>query len=61
MGRKFKGSGKKRAALLARDGRRCWLCDKPFTNKPGQKPSIDHVIPTSKGGTNALANLKLAL
>ena len=51
---------RKRLKLLERDGDRCWLCGEPFSNKSGRKPSLDHVIPKSKGGTTAMDNMRLA-
>ena len=47
-----------RIRLLERDGNLCWLCEKPFSNR--KPPSIDHVIPKSKGGPTIISNLKLA-
>lgn len=44
------------AALLARDGDRCWICGQ----KLGDNVTFDHYIPRSKGGVNALSNLRLA-
>ena len=61
-------SGRKNArrvqrSLRARDGDRCGICLHlmDFEAEPGNddSPSIDHVIPRSAGGTNALANLRL--
>jgi 5-methylcytosine-specific restriction endonuclease McrA len=52
--------------LLARDGQRCWLCDEPMpavnevSRQDERAMSIDHVTPRSRGGTNELANLRLA-
>lgn len=53
--------------LIRRDGRRCAICKRKidFTIKSGTKGSrngysIDHVVPRSKGGTDDLANLRLA-
>lgn len=54
-----------RAALLAKHGNRCWVCEGPFdpfldgTGKPGAV-SIKHVIPLSEGGTHDFENLRLA-
>lgn len=47
---------KRLAKLLARDGDRCWICRR----KLGADMTEDHYIPRSKGGTNALSNLRLA-
>ena len=48
--------------LRDRDGNRCALCRKTvdLDRKDMQGPSVDHVIPRSKGGTHDLANLTLA-
>lgn len=51
---------RKRLKIIERDGDKCWLCGEPFSNKPGRKPSLDHVIPKSQGGTAKLDNMKLA-
>lgn len=51
-------------ALIERDGLACCFCGKPI--KPDapanarEALSIEHVIPRSEGGPNALENLKLA-
>ena len=36
-------------------GRPCWKCGKHF--KPGEKITVDHIIPLRRGGTNGLENL----
>jgi len=57
--------------VFRRDGGRCWLCGEQcnpndFVEHEGviicgdQYPSIDHVIPLSKGGEHSWANVKLA-
>lgn len=50
--------------IIDRDGSNCWLCGKPvdLTLPPFDtwRASIDHVLERRNGGTNALANLKLA-
>jgi len=52
-----------RAALRARDGDDCWLCHRPmrFGGPPncGKAATIEHRLPVSKGGTDALDNLVL--
>jgi 5-methylcytosine-specific restriction endonuclease McrA len=58
----FRG-GQKRAdavaRLIARDGDACWYCGCSFV--PGKRlRTIDHAMPLSLGGTNGLANLRLA-
>lgn len=47
-----------REAIVKRDGPNCWLCGLPFA--PREKPTLDHITPKSRGGSHALANLKLA-
>ena len=50
--------------IYARDGDACCLCRRPIAmDLPGSHPdgpSIEHHLPVSKGGTNALDNLGLA-
>lgn len=43
--------------LMARDGPNCWICGTELTM---QTATLDHIIPRSKRGTFALANLRLA-
>lgn len=52
--------------LAQRDGNRCELCDRPVdltitsgTRGSDNGPSIDHIVPRSKGGTDDLSNLRL--
>jgi len=49
--------------LRERDGDNCWRCRRPlrFDLSPGHDlaPTIEHVMPKSKGGTMALDNLCL--
>lgn len=45
-------------ALKRRDGLRCWLCHGRFHKH--DPITIDHAIPKSRGGSNALHNLRLA-
>lgn len=56
---KTKGAAKIRT-IMKRDGNHCWLCGEPFSGASGRKPSLDHVIPRSKGGSDRNENLKLA-
>lgn len=53
-----------RAYIAERDGFRCHLCGGKVSmarKYPDPlSPSVDHVVPLSRGGTNDLANLKLA-
>lgn len=50
--------------LMARDGTTCALCGRPLDRKLADgHPSavtLDHVIPTSHGGGEEFANLRLA-
>src|SRR5690242_6789471 len=47
------------ARLVDRDGNHCWYCG--FTFSDGDRTcTVDHVLPRSRGGTNVLANLRLA-
>jgi hypothetical protein len=52
------------AAIAERDGWRCWLCDEPVpaAARPGDPnaPTLDHVLPRSKGGRREPGNLRLA-
>lgn len=47
---------KRKAALLKLYGPHCWLCNRAIESRP----TIDHVVPRSLGGTHALENLRLA-
>jgi hypothetical protein len=46
-----------RKVLLDVHGPYCWLCN---TRIRGEEPSLDHIVPRSKGGRNSIANLRLA-
>ena len=47
--------------LRKRDGNSCSLCGRAVVRKSGWwGPSIDHVIPLSKGGQHCADNVKLA-
>lgn len=49
------------AYLMRRDHKRCGLCRRPVRGKAGMRgPSIDHIIPLSRGGKHELANVHLA-
>ena len=48
----------RRRALVERDGDRCHYCGSGFTEV--NSPTIDHLVPRSRGGNNRLANLVLA-
>jgi 5-methylcytosine-specific restriction endonuclease McrA len=51
-------------AVAARDGAVCWLCGLPVAMNlsPASTigPTVDHVLPKSKGGAYTLDNLRLA-
>jgi hypothetical protein len=47
---------KQRADLLARDGSVCWFCG----GEMGDDITVEHLVPKSKGGKNALNNYALA-
>lgn len=52
-----------RVRLLERDGPACWICRQPMDlTRPGVplSPSLDHVIPASRGGDDSDANARLA-
>lgn len=68
-GRKMKGSDRRRrvAALVARDGAVCRWCGIDLVvggateqYRPPSHATIDHVVPLSAGGSNALSNLVLS-
>ena len=47
--------------LLKRDGPECAYCGKALlTGLPFSRPTVDHVVPISRGGKNSLTNLALA-
>jgi 5-methylcytosine-specific restriction endonuclease McrA len=47
--------------LIKRDRGRCGICHRPVRAKRGpMRPSIDHIIPLSKGGTHELENVQLS-
>jgi 5-methylcytosine-specific restriction endonuclease McrA len=46
-----------RTQLLRRDGNMCQLCQEPMTNM--DEVTVDHIQPTSQGGTDRLDNLRL--
>ncbi len=50
------------ARLAERDGWWCWLCGEavdPTATGPWQ-PTVDHLVPRSRGGSSDAANLRLA-
>ena len=46
-----------RCVIARRDGWNCYYCRTTLT---AYTSTIDHVVPTKMGGTNALRNLRLA-
>jgi len=45
--------------LMDRDGSRCGICGKPIKVTAGpMRPSIDHIVPRSEGGADAMVNLQ---
>ncbi len=44
--------------LLKRHGRMCWYCGTKFTSF--SEVEIDHIIPTSRGGTEKINNMAIA-
>ena len=49
-------SAANRRALFGQQGRRCTGCLKPF---PYRNFTVDHILPQSKGGGDAIGNLQL--
>lgn len=47
-----------RAAIIARDGRVCYLCGK--SNLRGRDLTLDHVVPLFRGGNHTADNLRVA-
>jgi hypothetical protein len=46
-----------RATLLRLHGPFCWLCGKEIVD---EAPTLDHIVPRSKGGRGAIVNMRLA-
>ncbi len=46
------------ARLIRRDGPNCWYCQRAFTDE--LLPTLDHIIPRSKNGSNTMANYRAA-
>lgn len=50
--------------LAIRDGTRCYVChrkvDMSLSGQAKWGPTIEHIVPVSKGGTNDPANLALS-
>jgi len=57
-------SDKNRIAVYERDGWTCQICGEPVDRDADPKsdwyPSLDHIVPRSKGGANTLDNLRTA-
>ncbi len=59
---------RRRLRIARRDGDRCWICqhqlrldyDPSRPVGPTRIATIDHYVPLSRGGSNALSNLRLA-
>lgn len=47
----------KKAQLRDEYGLRCWWCG---CSLPAKKPTLDHLKPKSRGGSNSLENLRLS-
>lgn len=47
---------KKLLQLIERYGLHCWLCNRAIT----RRPTMDHVMPVSRGGSHHIENLRLA-
>lgn len=47
-----------RRELWERDGRKCYICHKRIKNWDGTHMHVDHVVPRSKGGSDAVHNLR---
>lgn len=49
-------------ALVSRDGPLCHWCRRPvvFGGKEDDRATVDHVVPRSRGGANAMDNLRVA-
>jgi 5-methylcytosine-specific restriction endonuclease McrA len=54
---KTKQKRDRRARLLKKNGSRCYLCHKTFL---ANQLTLDHLKPSSRGGSNKLENLRLA-
>lgn len=53
----------KKRFLWKRDGNRCWLCGGVLGRLGDEgpwEPTLDHIIPRSRDGSNAIENLRLA-
>lgn len=56
-------SGAERRAIYERDGWTCQLCFEPVDPEApdlAARPSLDHIVPQSRGGSHDVSNLRLA-
>jgi len=57
-------TGNRRVEVYERDGWICQICFEPVDRAADSNddwaPSLDHIVPASKGGTHELTNLRLA-
>lgn len=58
-------SASARLAIYERDGWTCWICTEPVDaeligSRSDWRPSLDHLLPKSKGGGDETSNLSLA-
>lgn len=52
--------GRAKIRMYKQQNGRCSLCDEPLLDFHKGRPTLDHQIPKSMGGTWAIANLRLA-
>jgi 5-methylcytosine-specific restriction endonuclease McrA len=66
--RRHRIPGSVRRAVIERDGRTCRLCGRPVvlrsarrrrTRVPGNQLTLDHVVPSSRGGAATVENLRV--
>ena len=61
---RFRVSDSFRTAIYRRDGFICWLCgeatEPDVDPSDGRYPSLDHVVPRSRGGADSAENLRCA-
>jgi 5-methylcytosine-specific restriction endonuclease McrA len=62
--RQYRFPPKVKKAVYERDNGTCWLCLSPVEQhhhpNADQAPSLDHVVPRSRGGSHDIDNLRLA-